>query len=79
MKAGINAGIRKRKTGIPANDYVQKLANGGGSASSRITSGSKVWRYSYRIHGKQKTDHLQQPVLMDFIEGLHCESVAYGF
>ncbi len=32
-----------------------KLADGGGLHLNVLTSGSKVWRYSYRIHNKQKT------------------------
>ena len=34
---------------------IYKLADGGGLHLHVLTSGSKVWRYSYRIHGKQKT------------------------
>ena len=36
-------------------DKIYKLADGGGLHLHILTSGTKVWRYSYRIHGKQKT------------------------
>ncbi len=36
-------------------DKLYRLRDGGGLSLDILTSGSKVWRYGYRIHGKQKT------------------------
>ena len=32
-----------------------RLRDGGGLSCDVLTSGKRVWRYNYRIHGKQKT------------------------
>ena len=36
-------------------DHVNRLRDGGGLYCEVLTTGAKVWRYNYRIHGKQKT------------------------
>lgn len=36
-------------------DKLYRLRDGGGLFCEVLTSGAKVWRYNYRIHGKQKT------------------------
>ena len=36
-------------------DKLYRLRDGGGLFCEVLTSGSKVWRYNYRINGKQKT------------------------
>jgi len=38
----------------PANK-IYKLADGGGLYCSVLTTGTKTWRYNYRIFGKHKT------------------------
>lgn len=36
-------------------DKLYRLRDGGGLFCEVLTTGSKVWRYNYRLHGKQKT------------------------
>lgn len=36
-------------------DKLYRLRDGGGLSCDVLTTGAKVWRYNYRIHGKQKT------------------------
>ena len=36
-------------------DKLYRLRDGGGLYCEVLTTGSKVWRYNYRVHGKQKT------------------------
>lgn len=36
-------------------DKLYRLRDGGGLSCDVLTTGKKVWRYNYRIHGKQKT------------------------
>lgn len=36
-------------------DKIYRLRDGGGLYCEVLTTGAKVWRYNYRIHGKQKT------------------------
>ena len=36
-------------------DKLYRLRDGGGLSCDILTTGKKVWRYAYRIHGKQKT------------------------
>lgn len=38
-----------------AEDKKYKLSDGGGLYCEVLTTGTRVWRYNYRIHGKQKT------------------------
>ena len=36
-------------------DKLYRLRDGGGLSCDILTSGKKIWRYSYRFNGKQKT------------------------
>ena len=36
-------------------DKLYRLRDGGGLFCEVLTTGAKVWRFNYRIHGKQKT------------------------
>jgi len=49
-----------------------KLRDGGALSLDIMPSGTKTWRYAYRIHGKQKTFTIgQYPARYQLIKGLY--------